>query len=514
MIIDWFEVGAAHSPDRACLDDGAERFTYREARAAIHRIAAAILDAAGENTKVGLYSPNCARALLAALGTFRAGVVYVPLNARDALVHNTWFLDFAGCDILFLHSSFEAHITQLRDSLPRLRTIICVDRDLPEAPSLETWTARYADAEVSVRRGPDDIAIIKSTGCTTGPPKGVLQTHRMLEAMYRTIESCLSPRRSPVHLIVAPITHAAGAFAYPLMAHGARQIFLRGGTTGAILDAIEREAVTYIFLPPTMIYRLLADPTVRGRNYSSLEYFIYAAAPMSTERLKEAIAVFGPVMAQCYGQAEAPMICTYLSPEEHLVGDDPARIRRLASAGRPTALADVAIMDDAGKLLPRGYRGEVVLRGDLVTPGYYRNAEASVEATKFGWHHSGDIGYHDDEGYLYLVDRKRDMIISGGFNVYPSEIEQVIWSHPAVQDCAVIGVPHEEWGEAVKAVVQLKPGMQTTEAELIALCRNRLGGIKTPKSIEFWQELPRSSVGKVLKREIRNRYWSGRERAI
>lgn len=395
-----------------------------------------------------------------------------------------------------------------------LRQVVCLDRDLAEAPSLERWSARFPDAECGTRRGPDDVAIIKSTGGTTGRPKGVLQTHRMLEAMYRTIESCMPPRRAPVHLIVAPITHAAGAFAYPLMAHGARQILLGSAEPARILDTIERERVTYLFLPPTVIYRLLADPTVRGRDYSSLEYFIYAAAPMSTERLKDAIEVFGPVMAQCFGQAEVPMICTYLSPEEHVVGDDPGRARRLASAGKRTPAVDLAIMDDEGRLLPSGERGEVVLCGELVTPGYYCNSEASAEAAKFGWHHTGDIGYLDEEGYLYIVDRKRDMIISGGFNVYPSEIEQVIWSHPAVGDCAVIGVPHDEWGEAVKAVIELKPGMNVSEAELLTLCREKLGGIKAPKTIEFWCELPRSSVGKVLKREIRARFWAGRERMV
>ena len=171
-------------------------------------------------------------------------------------------------------------------------------------------------------------------------------------------------------------------------------------------------------------------------------------------------------------------------------------------------------MDEAGKLLAPGERGEIVVRGDLVMAGYYRNPGASAEAGKFGWHHTGDIGFLDGDGYLYIVDRKRDMIISGGFNVYSSEIEQVLWAHAAVQDCAVIGVPDDEWGEAVKAVIELKPGTRATEAELMALCRERLGGVKAPKSIEFWDELPRSSVGKVLKRDIRARFWAGRERMV
>jgi acyl-CoA synthetase (AMP-forming)/AMP-acid ligase II len=206
---------------------------------------------------------------------------------------------------------------------------------------------------------------------------------------------------------------------------------------------------------------------------------------------------------------------SYLSPQEHVeaLASD-TKQRRLASAGRATEGTSIAIMDDDGKLLPAGERGEIVVRGELVTPGYFRNPKASEEAMQHGWRHTGDIGFLDADGYLYIVDRKRDLIISGGFNVYPGEVEQVIWSHPAVQDCAVIGVPHPDWGEAVKAVVELRAGAAATEAELIAFCRERLGPIKTPKSVEFWADLPRSSVGKVLKRDIRAKFWAGRERMV
>lgn len=514
MIIDWFDKGAERHPDAACIDDGRRKLSYREAQAATRRIARSIHASSGERAHAGLYSPNCTWAMLTALGIFRSGVPYVPLNARDSVEDNAWFLDFAECELLFLQSSFARHLPKLRELAPRLREFVCLDRDLPEMPSLERWSAGQSDAPLEVRRGPDDVAIIKSTGGTTGRPKGVLQTHRALEAMYRAIETCMPPRKPPVHLVAAPFTHVAGAVAHSLMAHGARQIVLERADPGRILQLIEQERVTYLFLPPTVIYRLLAHPELRRHDYSSLEYFIYAAAPMSVDKLHAALEVFGPVMAQCFGQAEVPLMCTYLSPQEHVVGDDPRAPRRLASAGRATAGTDIAIVDDDGKLLPCGERGEIVVRGELVTPGYFRDPVASAEAMKHGWRHTGDIGYLDEGGYLYIVDRKRDMIISGGFNVYPSEIEQVLWSHPSVQDCAVIGVPHEDWGETVKAVVELRPGAAATESELMAFCRERLGAIKTPKSVELWSELPRSSVGKVLKRDIRAKYWAGRERMV
>ena len=514
MIIDWFDAGAERYPGRPCIEDDRTGLSYGEVRSATHRIAHALHAAIGERGHAGLYSPNCTDGLLAALGTFRAGTPYVPLNARDSVDDNAWLLDFTECELLFIHSSFTAHLPRLRERVPRLREFVCLDRDLPEMPSLRAWSARHLDLSVNIRRGPDEVAIIKSTGGTTGRPKGVLQTHRALEEMYRLIESCMPPRKPPVHLVVAPFTHAAGAIAYPLMKHGARQILMEKVDLGRILEAIERERVTYLFLPPTVIYRLLSHADIRHHDYSSLEYFIYGAAPMSVDKLREAIDIFGPVMAQCFGQAEIPLMCTYLSPQEHLVTDDATSLRRLASAGRATDGTSIAIMADDGKLMSANERGEIVVRGALVTPSYFKNPAASSEAMQHGWRHTGDIGYLDDAGYLYIVDRKRDLIISGGFNVYPGEVEQVLWSHPAIQDCAVIGVPDPDWGEAVKAVVELRSECKATESELLAFCRERLGSVKSPKSVEFWKELPRSSVGKVLKRDIRAKFWVGQKRMV
>ena len=235
---------------------------------------------------------------------------------------------------------------------------------------------------------------------------------------------------------------------------------------------------------------------------------------MSVEKLKECLDVFGPVMVQTFGQAESPMVCTVLDQKDHQVIGNPDLEHRLASCGRPTLLTPVGIMDDDGNLLPAGERGEIVVRGNLVMPGYYKNPEATAEVSGFGWHHTGDIGYLDKDNFLYIVDRKKDMIITGGFNVYPSEVEQVIWAHEAVQDCAVIGVPDDKWGEAVKAVIELKPGKQVGADEIMALCKQALGSVKTPKSVEFWDALPRSPVGKVRKKDIREKFWKAAQRSI
>jgi acyl-CoA synthetase (AMP-forming)/AMP-acid ligase II len=208
------------------------------------------------------------------------------------------------------------------------------------------------------------------------------------------------------------------------------------------------------------------------------------------------------------------MLCTYLSPQDHMVIGDSRREGRLASCGRPTLSTRVGIMDDNGKLLAPGQVGEIVVRGSLVMAGYYKNPEATKEASTFGWHHTGDIGKIDDEGFVFIVDRKRDMIITGGFNVYPSEVEQVIWAHPAVQDCAVVGIPDEKWGEAVTAVIELKSGATLSADEVIAFCKERLGSVKAPKRVEFWPSLPRTPVGKVRKKDVRDRFWEGQLRRI
>jgi acyl-CoA synthetase (AMP-forming)/AMP-acid ligase II len=298
------------------------------------------------------------------------------------------------------------------------------------------------------------------------------------------------------------------------LAHGATHVIMKSVDVEQLLEHIPRFGVTTLFLPPTVIYMLLSHPRVRECDYSSLEYFVYGAAPMSVDKLQESFRVFGPVMAQLYGQAEAPMMCTFLSPHEHPVSESSPDRARLSSCGRRTLLTSVEIMDDAGNLLGPDADGEVVVRGNLVMKGYYKQPELTADVSRFGWHHTGDIGCKDSEGYLYILDRKKDMIISGGLNVYPSEVERIIWSHPGVQDCAVIGVPDDKWGEAVKAVIEARPGQQINEAEIVAMCRERLGSVMSPKSVEIWDELPRSAVGKVLKKEIRKRFWEGRDRKI
>jgi acyl-CoA synthetase (AMP-forming)/AMP-acid ligase II len=318
----------------------------------------------------------------------------------------------------------------------------------------------------------------------------------------------------PVNLMAAPMTHTAGMAALPCTARGGTVIVLTKPDPALMLASIAKHRVTEIFLPPTVIYRLLDIPSIRQCDFSSLRYLLYGAAPMSVEKLKQAIDVFGPVMMGGYGQTEAPGTISFLRPEEHFVDGKLAPDERLSSVGRPSPMVRVEIFDDDSRPVAPGETGEICVRGDLVMKGYYKDPGKTAETIVDGWLHTGDVGHLDAEGYLHITDRKKDMIISGGFNVYPSEVEQVIWAHPAVQDCAVIGVPDDKWGEAVKAVVELNAGQAVTAEELIALCKDKLGSVKTPKSIDFIGALPRSTAGKVLKKELRKSYWAGKERKI
>ena len=363
----------------------------------------------------------------------------------------------------------------------------------------------------------DDVIMLSPTGGTTGEPKGVMNTHRSMQTFcaHFMISCPYGANEKPVNLAAAPMTHTAGLLSVPCTARGGSVVVVTKPDPALLLAAIPKHRVTEFFLPPTVIYRLLDIPDLAGKvDFSSLKYFMYGAAPMSVEKLKQAIGVFGPVLTGGYGQTEAPASISCLPPGEHFEGAALASDERLSSVGRPNPLVRVEIMDDANEILAQGKTGEICVRGDLVMKGYYNAPGKTAETIVDGWLHTGDIGHLDAEGYLHITDRKKDMIISGGFNVYPSEVEQVLWAHPAVQDCAVIGVPDEKWGEAVKAVVELNAGQRATAEELIALCKDKLGSVKAPKSVDFVAALPRSPVGKVLKKDLRARYWEGIERRI
>ena len=346
--------------------------------------------------------------------------------------------------------------------------------------------------------------MLPGTGGTTGSPKGVMLSNRNIETMTALALMGYPYEGRPVYLAMAPLTHAAGVMAFPIMALGGEIVVMPKADPGDFLHLIAAHRVTHTFLPPTVIYMLLDHPKLESTDLSSLQCFWYGAAPISGARLTEALEKIGP-MAQLFGQTEAPMMISMMPPADHYNADGSIATGRLSSAGRVGPLVRVGIMDGDGNLMPAGARGEIVVRGSLVMDGYYKNAEATAEASAHGWHHTGDIGYLDADNFLYIVDRAKDMIITGGFNVYSVEVENALQAHETIQDCAVIGLPDDKWGERVVAVVQPRAGRTVDVVAVSAFVKQRVGSVKTPKQIEVWDDLPRSKVGKVLKSEIRAR---------
>ncbi len=513
-VIDYFDRGAGLRPDRPCLVEGAVERSFRDVQYRSHQIANALISIGhAPEDKAAVISPNCAAAFECVLGILRADGAWVPVNMRNAADENAVILDQLDVTVLFYHSAVAEQVAAFRAACSKIRHYICIDRSEDGALQLDPWAGAFGAPAPERGAGRNALATISSTGGTTGRPKGVMWSNLTWQAFIANFHNCFPLRTPHVHLVAAPMTHAAGTIGIVLMSVGSTNVILPGFEPEAVMEAIQRHLITTLFLPPTAIYKLLSHPRLREFDYSSLEYFIYTAAPMSVEKLRQALDVFGPVMTTMYGQVEAPATCTYLPPWE-LVENGVVNEARIASCGRQSLHTRVAIMDPEGRLLPHGQKGEIVVRGNLVMTGYYKNPGATAEVSEFGWHHTGDIGYMDEAGYLFIVDRKKDMIITGGFNVYSTEVEQVIWSHPAVQDCAVVGVPDEKWGEAVKAVVETKPGVSVSEDELIAYVKRRIGSVKTPKSIEFWPALPRSGAGKVLKKVVRDKFWAGLNRQI
>ena len=502
-LVDYLDKGVSIAPDAPCLTTDGVTSTYAEVRRLAARVSAALVRrGVVPGATVAVLSANDPTAFTCVFGISAAGAVWCPVNPRNEAGENRELLDRFDCVALVFQAAIAELVDRIRADLPKLTTLVCLDADLGWAL---TWDEFLGDDAQAVADFPavDDVAMIVGTGGTTGRPKGVVLTGTNLETMSAIVLMSYPFHGPPVYLALAPLTHAAGVLCFPVLALGGEIVVMRKPDVGGFLEHVERHRVTHTFLPPTLIYMALDHPRLPHTDLSSLQCFWYGAAPMSTARLTEALTRIGPVMAQLFGQTEAPMMISTLPPADHFEADGSIAVGRLASAGRPSPLVTVAIMADDGTVLPRGERGEIVVRSSLVMRGYHADPDATAAASAHGWHHTGDIGFLDDDGYLFIVDRAKDMVITGGFNVYSAEVEQAVMAHAAVADCAVIGLPDDKWGERVTAVVQLRPGQTLDAAELTAFVKERIGSVKAPKQIEVWSDLPRSKVGKVLKTEIK-----------
>src|SRR5438132_4910506 len=398
-LVDYLDKGASLGEASPCFTMGGEDLSYAQVQRLSHRVARA-LQRSGirPGDKVAVLSGNDAIAFACVFGISRAGAVWCPINPRNEATENRFVLDAFDCACLIFHSAYAAMVDQIRPDCPKLATLICLDTALPFAPAWDEWTRDVGDAPLDVKPI-DDLAMIAGTGGTTGKPKGVMLSGLNLETMSALTLMAYPFEGRPTYLALAPLTHAAGVLCLPVMALGGRVVIMPKADLGEFLRLIARHRITHTFLPPTLIYMLLQRPELDTARLDSLQCFWYGAAPISPARLEEALTRIGPVMAQFFGQTEAPMMVSTMSPREHFDADGSIARQRLASAGRAAPLVQVAIMNAQGERLPTGETGEIVVRSSLVMAGYYKDPGATAEVSRHGWHHTGDIGRLDEDGF-------------------------------------------------------------------------------------------------------------------
>ncbi|WP_207538800.1 AMP-binding protein [Sabulicella rubraurantiaca] len=496
-------------PDRACFVEGGAEVSGGAASDFIGRVQTVLAaQGLGAGDRIALLSPNrweawCVGVAAQALGA--ATTWLHPLGAAEA--HRFQIEDSGAKHLVVDAASYGARGAELAASLPGLNllTVGAHEAGLDLIRAAEEAGSRTA-RDVSK---PEDLAALNYTGGTTGRPKGVMRASGGLAQMAVTVMAEFEWAARPRFLAVAPISHVAGTNVVPVLLRGGSVHLLGRFEPEELLRAIEAARITTTLMVPSMIYRLLDHPRLGEFDLSSLDLLLYGASPMAPTRLAEGLERIGPVFSQLYGQSECYPIAS-LPREDH----DPARPELLAACGFPAAASEVALLDGDGNEVPVGAAGEICVRSPCVMQGYWRQPEQTADAFAGGWLHTGDIATRDEVGRLTIVDRKKDMVVSGGFNVYPREVEDVLATHPAVAMAAVIGVPDPQWGEAVKAVVVLRDGQRATATELVELVRARKGRLHAPKQVEFAESLPLTPLGKLDKKALRARHWEGEGRGV
>lgn len=504
-------------PDRIAVRFGQRELTFRECNQRINKLANGLLSLGIERgDHVGLLMSNSPELIEARFAIAKAGLTMIRLNARDAMETQRYILQHSETAAIFVGKEFGKEMKNIKKRLPRLKHYLALSPPDADFIDYESFLAAHSDREPEVNVNPETLDNIRYTSGTTGRPKGVMMTYKAMQCRLQNffMNVNLLIRPDDICLNVAPLTHAAGNIFMPFYFKGATNIVLKGFDERLVLETIEREKVTAVLLVPTMINRLIDHPRIREFDTSSLRRIFYGTSPFSPTRLEKAISIFGPILQQNYGMAEAimPLIC--LHPHEHIPEGDAGSGKRLHSVGRPALGVEVRVVDKRRREVSPGQIGEIIVRGDHMLKGYWKNKKETSKILKKGWLHTGDLATVDEEGFITIMDRKKDLIISGGFNIYPKEIENLIHTHLDVKEVAVVGVPDDTWGESVKAYVVPQEGHDIDAEGIIELCRNKLASYKKPKFIEVVNDLPKNAVGKILKKQLREKEWQGRERRV
>ena len=447
----------------------------------------------------------------------KIGAVMTPINWRLAAPEVAYIVNDSTAQILFVGAEFADVVRELRPPLNFVHTIFGVEGANGDIPDFVQWRDRFATTTPAIKCAAGDDAIQLYTSGTTGHPKGAIMTHGSV-LIKRTLaeEAALHDWQRTVpgetSLLAMPCFHVSGTlFGMTTLRNGTTAIIVREYNPSQALDFIEQYGISKIFMVPAAIQIMLNHPRIAEIDFSRLKYITYGASPIPLDLMKRSMEVFGCGFVQMYGMTETSGTITTLNPEDHHVNGS----TRMRSVGKPLTGVEIKIINDNGDSVPTGEVGEIATRSAQNMKGYWNLAEATAATIDAnGWLRTGDAGYVDEDGYLFIHDRIKDMIISGGENVYPAEVENAVYSHPDVADVAVIGVPDEKWGESVKACVVLKEGAKLSESDIIAYARQSIAGYKCPKSIDFITALPRNPSGKILRRELRAPYWEGKSRAI
>jgi long-chain acyl-CoA synthetase len=510
-------------PDAAAMTFGDRVTTYAQWDKRCSR-AANGLTAFGvkPGARIAVLDQNSDRYFEILFGAAKIGAVLVSVNWRLAPPEIAYIINDAGAEVMVVGQRFAGLLKPLLGELKSLRHIVVMEGPDGDWPGYEDWLSRQSAADPDYRGSPRDTVVQMYTSGTTGHPKGVQLSHFATWAMDRN-RALLRDQFDPqllwsdwgpddVSLLTMPSFHISGTgWGIVGLYNGTNSIILTEFDPGQVLKIIETAKISRVVLVPAAIQLLLRHPDCANTDFSSLKFLLYGASPIPLDLLREAVAMFNCGFIQLYGMTETCGAITYLPAEDH----DLNGCRRMRSAGKPITGVTIEIRDPAGKALPAGENGEIWIKADSRMNGYWNLPEATADTmTDDGWIRTGDGGYLDEDGYVYVQDRVKDMIVSGGENIYPAEVESAIYGHPDVAEVAVIAVPDEKWGEAVKAVIVLKEGRRTDPQGIIDFTRQRIAGYKLPKSIDFTDALPRNGTGKVLKRELRKKYWEGRERQV
>ena len=501
--------------EKIAIVDGEKRLSFAKAYERANRLANGLLGKGlQKGDRVNVFSENCYQILEIYLGLANAGLVRVPLRARESLQNHIFEVNNSGATTLIFDQKFLDVVTSMKPEIKGVTRFVCRTDDPTKLPDwifdYDRLLSEVSPAEVQVEINEDDMIRMGHSGGTTGIPKGTVQTYKTeLAFIIHLLLDILSPTSKDVFLHIHPMSHGSGTFILPCWIRGVKQVIAKSTKPDYLFRTIEKERVSSSFIVPTVLIRMIDFPEASKHDCSSLHRIFYGAAPCPPEKVMKAVRTFGPVFCQVYGSSEVPTGVTFLSPEDHIIeGPEEKMLRRFSSIGKESLLSQVKIVDKDDREMPVGEIGEIIAKSDFAAKEYYNRPEETAEALKGGWVHTRDMGYMDEDGYIYLAGRATEMIISGGFNIYPKEIEDALYTHRAVEEACVIGVPHKEWGEEVKALIYLKEGETATEEELIEFCRKKLAHFKCPKSIEFSKtELPKTAVGKTDKKALADKYW-------